>query len=111
MTVEQVKILQRLAERCDTKERLARAIDAMGCPQLEPSRVGEWDLLRNALEAALALWTRLQDEALAMTVAADCGDAQHDIRWCPTCDARTNAIEEYRERVLKGASLPCENPT
>jgi len=42
---------------------------------------------------------RLADDALANRLAAACHDPHHDIRYCPTCSIRADAIAEYRDAV------------
>jgi len=64
--------------------------------------MAEIDRLRK-LETALA------DEALAED-AARCVDPDHDIRWCPSCSERMDAIDDYREAIAaKVVEHSCEN--
>ncbi len=51
---------------------------------------------------ASAILSRLNDDGLAEEVAIDCHDPAHDPRWCPTCEARRDGIEDYRKRVKEG---------
>lgn len=41
----------------------------------------------------------LADDALAKMAAYDCHDKDHDPRWCPTCSARFDGIDEYRDAI------------
>lgn len=43
----------------------------------------------------------LNDDALAIAIAHDCHDTAHDDRWCATCEARRDGIEEYREELQR----------
>ena len=53
-----------------------------------------------------AIVARLRDDALAERVACDCHAVGHDDRWCTTCEARLDWIEDYRRAVLRGMSTP-----
>ena len=95
MTLQHVQILEQMAAVCDTSARLAKAMGKPTAALLEADR--------NAIEAALVLWTRLNDEAFAEEVAVDCGNPNHDVRYCSMCEERKDGIENYRDRMLKGA--------
>ena len=47
----------------------------------------------------------VDDDGLAKEVACRCHDPHHDDRWCSTCQARADGIEEYR-LALKSESGP-----
>jgi hypothetical protein len=60
--------------------------------------------LRDAAAAAgevARLRAVLSDDGFASDVARKCNDPQHDVRWCPTCSAREDGIEAYREAVAR----------
>ena len=87
----------------DEKLDVLRAYAALST-DVEAEMVREIDRLRK-LETALA------DEALA-EAAARCVDPDHDIRWCPSCSERMDAIDDYREAIAIAAKVvehSCEN--
>ena len=43
----------------------------------------------------------LADDELSDSTATKCNDPKHDPRWCPTCNARADAIYDYREAIQK----------
>ncbi len=43
----------------------------------------------------------LADDELSDSTATKCNDPTHDPRWCPTCNARVDAIYDYREAIQK----------
>lgn len=45
------------------------------------------------------------DDGFAESVAKQCNDRDHDNRYCPTCSARSDGINAYRE-ALERAALP-----
>ena len=55
------------------------------------------DCLRERLWSIKA---RLYDDDLATRIGKDCHDPHHDPRWCPTCEARLDGIDAYRQAVL-----------
>jgi hypothetical protein len=42
----------------------------------------------------------IADDAFAAMVASECNDPDHDDLYCPTCAARFDGIDDYRERLL-----------
>jgi len=64
------------------------------------------NLARAVAEAVIA------DDEFAAKVAIDCHDPQgHDPRWCPTCAARSDGIEDYREALKRDLLGPQEQQT
>ena len=43
---------------------------------------------------------RLRDEDLSIQISQKCNDPWHEDRYCPTCEARLNGIDDYRRAVL-----------
>ena len=58
--------------------------------------------MTRTIDALRAIVARLDDDALARRVAAACHDQAHDDRWCPTCSARGDGIEAYRDAIRDG---------
>lgn len=56
---------------------------------------------RERIARALNVLDLLERDDLASTIAQECNDPHHDIRWCPTCSSRESGIEEYRDRLLR----------
>jgi len=43
----------------------------------------------------------LRDVEFAESIAIRCKDPAHDIRWCSTCSARDDGIDEYRTAIIE----------
>ena len=54
-------------------------------------------------DRVFALERATGDDALAARIARECKDLAHDDRWCPTCEARSEGIEDYRRALLEQA--------
>jgi len=58
--------------------------------------------MTRTIDALRAIVARLDDDALARRVACECYDQLHDDRWCPTCAAREDGIDAYRDAIRDG---------
>ena len=94
MTAEQVKILEQVAERF--KANVLAMSKLVGEIGFRRSAEDE----RDAIEAALTLWTRLNDENLASQIIGDCANEPHP-GWCPEYGILTDGITKYRKMLLE----------
>lgn len=50
----------------------------------------------------------LSDDKLAESIAVKCLDPMHDDRWCQTCSARQDGINDYRDNIIKRLNSEAE---
>ncbi len=54
-----------------------------------------------SLKAKLShLTATIKDDERAERGGMNCHDQHHDDRWCPTCEARKDGIDDYRDMLL-----------
>ncbi len=81
----------------DYEEFMERAINEI--KHLKEARNGRVETVKNLEKQNIALKALINNDDLTMSVTRDCHDPNHNDRWCHTCEARMNGIEEYQSKL------------
>ncbi len=106
---------------CDASRELHGETKDSSKAELADAYINVWSSLKDelaSLRTAHAAVVRERDELVkllrdadfALKIARECNDTRHDPRYCDTCSARDDGIDDYREKILATLIAPTSLP-